>query len=87
MYFLDQLPPVMAAMPLVSQDSQTSKKPTSKCSYNSTNTQDILKNKIDWATQQLQVSVSVDYTIQLCNLIKSAADAISSLQTINSNCK
>lgn len=46
-------------------------------------TQDVLQLKIEWATEKLRTSSSVDYSIQLCSLIKTAADAISSLQTIS----
>lgn len=58
-----------------------------QCSSTLSNTRDILQHKIEWATEQLQMSSSVDYSIQLCNLIKSAADAIVSLHTINSGGK
>ncbi|XP_063427520.1 protein ZNRD2-like isoform X2 [Mytilus trossulus] len=54
----------------------------SQCTNTLSYTEDVLRHKIEWATQQLQSSSSVDYSIQICNLIKSAADAFSSLQTI-----
>ena len=43
-----------------------------------------LKDKIKWATEQLSSDiVSVEYCIQLSNLIKSAADSIASLSAIS----
>lgn len=53
-----------------------------QCTNTLSYTEDVLRHKIEWATQQLQSSSNVDYSIQICNLIKSAADAFSSLQTI-----
>lgn len=64
---------------VTSQHSGTQRTVTSQCST----TQDVLQLKIEWATEQLRTSSSVDYSIQLCSLIKMAADAISSLQTIS----
>lgn len=62
-----------------SQRSGTQPTVTTQCST----TQDVLQLKLEWATEQLRTSSSVDYSIQLCSLIKVTADAISSLQTIS----
>lgn len=65
-----------------SQPTVTRTPSRSQCTNTLSYTEDVLRHKIEWATQQLQSSSSVDYSIQICNLIKSAADAFSSLQTI-----
>ncbi|KAK6180647.1 hypothetical protein SNE40_008656 [Patella caerulea] len=44
----------------------------------------VLRNKLRWATEELDKTASIEYTIQLCQLIKSCADAISSLQQTQS---
>ncbi|XP_052058473.1 protein ZNRD2-like isoform X1 [Mytilus californianus] len=69
----------MSSRPIQTVTRTTSR---SQCTNTLSYTEDVLRHKIEWATQQLQSSSSVDYSIQICNLIKSAADAFSSLQTI-----
>ncbi|XP_050407317.2 protein ZNRD2 isoform X2 [Patella vulgata] len=44
----------------------------------------VLTNKLKWAVGELDKTASIEYTIQLCQLIKSCADAISSLQKTQS---
>ncbi|XP_071080318.1 protein ZNRD2-like [Haliotis cracherodii] len=43
---------------------------------------DILHRKLAWASKELQQTSSVEYSIQLCQLIKHCADAIHSLQCV-----
>lgn len=45
---------------------------------------DSLGEKIMWAGEELKVSSSVEYSIQLCNLIKASADAMQSLKSSQS---
>lgn len=40
-----------------------------------------LVEQLDWAMQELQKSQTVEYSIQLCQLVKSCADAISSVKS------
>ena len=46
------------------------------------NTFEILKTKIIWATEEIVTSTNVHYTTDLCEMIKAASEAISSLKTI-----
>lgn len=39
-----------------------------------------LLEKLNWAVQELRRTASVEYSIQLCQLVKSCADALSSLR-------
>jgi hypothetical protein len=41
-----------------------------------------LRSKITWATRELENSNNLTYTVELCNMIKSAAEAIKSLKDI-----
>lgn len=41
-----------------------------------------LCEKIQWASEELKHSNSVDYSIQLCQLIKGSADALQSLKSL-----
>lgn len=43
-----------------------------------------LCEKIRWASEELKASSSVEYSIQLCNLIKASADAMQSLKASQS---
>lgn len=45
---------------------------------------DSLCEKIRWASEELKASSSVEYSIQLCNLIKASADAMQSLKSSQS---
>lgn len=45
---------------------------------------DSLCEKIRWASEELKNSSSVEYSIQLCNLIKASADAMQSLKSSQS---
>lgn len=45
---------------------------------------DSLREKIRWASEELKASSSVEYSIQLCNLIKASADAMQSLKSSQS---
>ncbi|KAL4238674.1 Protein ZNRD2 [Mactra antiquata] len=45
-------------------------------------TETTLSDKILWATDELKTSNSVEYSIQLCQLIKSSSEALHSLKTI-----
>lgn len=49
------------------------------------NSQDVLRSKIMWATNELASSNSVAYANELCQMIKSAADAISALKRMDTN--
>ncbi|XP_061174810.1 protein ZNRD2-like [Saccostrea echinata] len=44
---------------------------------------DSLCDKIKWASEELKHSSGVEYSIQLCNLIKASADALQSLKSLN----
>ena len=46
-------------------------------------TTQVLKQRIEWATAELGKGLCVEYDIQLCNLIKSSADAIAALQGVS----
>lgn len=54
---------------------------STQSNLNFSDTIETLCQKINWATEELKRSSSVDYCISLCQLIKSSADA---LQTITS---
>ncbi|KAK3597129.1 hypothetical protein CHS0354_038048 [Potamilus streckersoni] len=43
---------------------------------------DVLCRKIGWAIEELKKTTSVDHSINLCNLIKSCADAVQSLKSL-----
>jgi hypothetical protein len=45
-----------------------------------TNSFDVLRNKINWATQELTLSNNVKYSIELCEMIKAASEAILALK-------
>ncbi|ESO92059.1 hypothetical protein LOTGIDRAFT_217206 [Lottia gigantea] len=45
----------------------------------------ILQDKLKWASEELKKTVSVEYSIQLCQLIKSSAEAIKSCQQAQSS--
>ncbi|KAH3851287.1 protein ZNRD2-like isoform X2 [Dreissena polymorpha] len=62
--------------------SNASKSNQYNLNLNFTDSLDALSAKILWATNELQKSNSVEYSIQLCQLIKSSADAIQSIKTI-----
>ena len=59
-------------------------KPCFTTTSNTTNdfqsTADSLKSKITWATSELNSSSSIRYSIELCELIKAASDALASLK-------
>ena len=42
---------------------------------------DALADKVQWASQELRQANSVEYSIQLCKLIKTAADAVVAART------
>ncbi|XP_062609466.1 protein ZNRD2-like [Saccostrea cucullata] len=44
---------------------------------------DSLCDKIKWASEELKHSSGVEYSIQLCNLIKASADALQSLKSVH----
>lgn len=44
------------------------------------NTLEALRNKINWATQELTNSTNVKYNIELCEMIKAASEAMVSLK-------
>ena len=43
---------------------------------------EVLCQKICWATSELKRTNSVEYSVQLCQLIKASADSIQSLKQI-----
>lgn len=43
----------------------------------------VLKSKINWAKTELGCSTSVSYCKELCELIKSAVDAIEAIEKLN----
>lgn len=45
----------------------------------------VLKSKINWAKTELGCSTSVTYCKELCELIKSAVDAIEAIEKLNKN--
>jgi hypothetical protein len=44
------------------------------------NSFDVLRKKINWATQELTLSNNVKYSIELCEMIKAASEAILALK-------
>lgn len=46
-------------------------------------TVDTLCQKINWATEELKKASSVDYCVNLCQLIKSSAEALQSLKSVD----
>lgn len=42
-----------------------------------------LCQKINWASEELKKSSSVEYSVNLCQLIKSSADALQSLKSVS----
>jgi len=60
------------------QSSSIISTPVIECTY--TEAVETLCQKIQWASAELKQSTNVDTCIQLCNLIKSSADAVYSLK-------
>lgn len=48
-------------------------------------TQKMLLSKLQWATEELAGTSSVEYSTQLCQLIKACADALQSIEYYNSS--
>ena len=46
----------------------------------SANSIEALRNKINWASQELTQSINVKYNIELCEMIKVASEAILALK-------
>jgi len=45
-------------------------------------TVEVLQSKIQWATEELRRSESVEYSLQLCHLVKGSAEALLSLKML-----
>ena len=48
-------------------------------------TQKVLLSKLQWATKELASTSSVEYSTQLCQLIKACADALQSIEYFNTS--
>lgn len=55
----------------------------SNTNSNMNETTAVLKSKITWAKNELAASNSTTYCIELCQLIKSACEAIASIEKLN----
>lgn len=55
----------------------------SDVAINVDDTQDVLIQKLQWATDQLKSTTSVELCTQLCQLIKAAAEALHAIKQLN----
>jgi len=60
--------------------SNISSESSSNVQGNNSNSFEVLRNKINWATQELTLSNNVKYSIELCEMIKAASEAILALK-------
>ncbi|XP_045163837.2 protein ZNRD2-like [Mercenaria mercenaria] len=73
------IPITMAAVTSSGISSQSAQ---SSLNLNFNDTVETLCQKINWASEELKKSSSVDYCVNLCQLIKSSADALQSLKKV-----
>lgn len=74
--------PARVAIPTVTSSGISSQSVMSLETVNFNEAVDVLCQKILWATSELQKTNSVEYSIQLSQLIKASADGIQSLKQV-----
>ena len=74
--------PARVSIPTVTSSGVSSQSEAGLEIVNLNESVEVLCQKIYWATRELKKTNSVEYSVQLCQLIKASADSIQSLKRI-----
>ncbi|CAN8031221.1 hypothetical protein HPB47_027085 [Ixodes persulcatus] len=69
----------VAGLPVFQSDNNAA--PADSC-LDATTAQRVVRDKLEWATRELRTCSSVDLSIQMCNLVKSCAEALLALRNL-----